>query len=75
MENRCVCCGAIIPEGRMVCPICEMDADEGDAQNWLKEEEYGGHCPLSNGLKTGRNGKAAVCHLFQSGKDRTEKDG
>ena len=28
MENRCVCCGAIIPEGRMVCPICEIDADE-----------------------------------------------
>ena len=28
MENCCVCCGAIIPEGRMVCPICEMDADE-----------------------------------------------
>jgi len=22
-DNRCVCCGAIIPEGRMVCPICE----------------------------------------------------
>ena len=22
-ENRCVCCGAIIPEGRMVCPRCE----------------------------------------------------
>lgn len=21
--ERCVCCGAIIPEGRMVCPICE----------------------------------------------------
>ena len=42
MENRCVCCGAIIPEGRMVCPICEMAADERDAQNWLKEEEYGG---------------------------------
>lgn len=21
--NRCVCCGEIIPEGRMVCPICE----------------------------------------------------
>lgn len=26
MENRCVCCGAIIPEGRMVCPMCEMEA-------------------------------------------------
>ena len=22
-ENRCVCCGAIIPEGRQVCPTCE----------------------------------------------------
>ncbi len=20
--NRCVCCGEIIPEGRMVCPVC-----------------------------------------------------
>ena len=28
MDNRCVCCGAIIPEGCMVCPICEMAADE-----------------------------------------------
>lgn len=28
MENRCVCCGAIAPEGRMACPICEMAADE-----------------------------------------------
>ena len=23
MDNRCVCCGAIIPEGRQVCPKCE----------------------------------------------------
>lgn len=22
-DNRCVYCGDIIPEGRMVCPICE----------------------------------------------------
>ena len=21
-DNRCVCCGAIIPEGRMACPSC-----------------------------------------------------
>lgn len=21
--NRCVCCGEIIPEGRMTCPQCE----------------------------------------------------
>lgn len=25
-ENRCVCCGAIIPEGRQICPICERRA-------------------------------------------------
>ena len=23
-NNRCVCCGDIIPEGRQVCPVCEM---------------------------------------------------
>ena len=22
-EDRCVCCGEIVPEGRMVCPQCE----------------------------------------------------
>ena len=22
-ENRCVCCGEVIPEGRLVCPVCE----------------------------------------------------
>lgn len=22
-ENRCICCGEIIPEGRHVCPTCE----------------------------------------------------
>lgn len=22
MVNRCVCCGEIIPEGRLVCPSC-----------------------------------------------------
>lgn len=26
MEDRCVCCGEIVPEGRMVCPKCEAGA-------------------------------------------------
>lgn len=26
MENRCVCCGEIIPEGRQVCPLCEEES-------------------------------------------------
>ena len=24
MENKCICCGCIIPEGRQVCLICEI---------------------------------------------------
>lgn len=28
MEDRCVCCGAIIPEGRHVCPICLIHVKE-----------------------------------------------
>ena len=23
MSDTCICCGQIVPEGRMVCPICE----------------------------------------------------
>lgn len=26
--DRCVCCGAVIPEGRQVCPICERQWPE-----------------------------------------------
>ena len=25
MDNTCICCGAIIPEGRQICPQCEDD--------------------------------------------------
>ena len=52
MDNFCVCCGAIVPEGRMVCPMCEMSAYEGVYTNWMKEEEYGRHRTRKNGLKT-----------------------
>jgi len=24
-EERCIMCGAVIPEGRQVCPMCEQD--------------------------------------------------
>ena len=26
--NCCVCCGQTIPEGRMVCPECEIEVEE-----------------------------------------------
>lgn len=27
-ENRCVCCGEIIPEGRQICKKCEEEAND-----------------------------------------------
>lgn len=43
MDNRCVYCGEIIPEGRQVCPICERlqtettKAEKSDnvLDNWI----------------------------------------
>lgn len=33
--DRCVCCGATIPEGRMVCHACELKAEE--AKQWWRK--------------------------------------
>lgn len=30
MEDRCVCCGAIIPEGSWACPNCLLNVKEVD---------------------------------------------
>lgn len=37
MDNTCVCCGEIIPEGRMVCPNCE----EGFINSVEFRKDYG----------------------------------
>lgn len=29
MDNTCICCGSTIPEGHMVCLICEENAYAG----------------------------------------------
>lgn len=40
MEDRCVCCGEIIPEGRQVCIRCEIMAEtEEDLINLKVAEE------------------------------------
>lgn len=31
-EDRCVMCDRIVTEGRMVCPMCEKDAEARTAQ-------------------------------------------
>lgn len=41
-ENRCICCGASIPEGRMVCPTCEAKAERRYQQKsggWLTNDK------------------------------------
>ena len=37
-ENRCVCCGEIIPEGRQVCPRCDGSAVDPGFTNGLLAE-------------------------------------
>ena len=32
-EDRCVCCGEIIPEGMMVCHNCLVASKEGGAED------------------------------------------
>jgi len=27
-EDRCICCGAVIPEGKLVCPACENNFEK-----------------------------------------------
>ena len=44
-EDRCIACGEIVPEGRMVCPICEKgkptaDVVEQKKGKWIKNDFY-----------------------------------
>ena len=34
MDNRCVCCGDVIPEGRQICAKCDSDAE--NTTTWRK---------------------------------------
>lgn len=41
-DDICVCCGAYVPEGRMVCPNCQLTVNKPDCQRcryryWLIE--------------------------------------
>lgn len=42
--NRCVCCGATIPEGRQVCSICERDTNIFKKCKWIKVDGNYEHC-------------------------------
>ena len=40
MDNTCVCCGAVIPEGRQVCLICDNTLTDYDkCLKWICEQD------------------------------------
>lgn len=40
MTETCVCCGEVVPEGRMVCLQCEHSAERSDCDNDSKEARH-----------------------------------
>lgn len=40
MDNRCVCCGEIIPEGRQVCPGCENAPLRETLIEFIRQVQY-----------------------------------
>jgi len=40
MEDSCVMCGAFVPEGRMVCPMCEQAVLEREKQGKREDETF-----------------------------------
>ena len=39
MDNRCICCGAIIPEDRQVCLACEQKEKERNKEPYCKGQK------------------------------------
>lgn len=39
MQDLCVCCGNVVPEGRQVCPTCEADPLISRGQNKKVKDE------------------------------------
>ena len=42
MDNLCLMCGEIIPEGIMVCPSCERRIMGDDAPVYIDDKQYSG---------------------------------
>lgn len=86
MLNTCVCCGAVIPEGRQVCPNCLVTAvPPMTNQEWIQsmslgklarflclmQRECDEDCPGYEHCKAGQNGMV-VWLKARGGYARTE---
>ena len=43
-ENRCICCGVIIPEGLQVCPSCQVSASVVCTKDAYDKCQFNGIC-------------------------------
>lgn len=48
--EKCIMCGAVIPEGIQVCPICEREAQTPELV-WLEKMLYKTECSLRSADK------------------------
>lgn len=51
MEERCVMCGAVIPEGRQVCPLCETRILEQETTHVSRKTAGRGRAEILRGLR------------------------
>ena len=62
MEDRCISCGAVVPEGTMICPTCEYEAKriQEESAEHMSETESKAHKRLVELIK------AAGRHLISN---------
>lgn len=73
MEERCLICGAIIPEGRQICPNCEQRSAEQetgakgelDFSAWIREELSKRNMPQAELAKLARVAKPTISHYVR----------
>lgn len=63
--DRCVCCGEIVPEGRMVCPQCEFELQSKSTIGEVLdiEKKIGGNLINENWIKFFRAYPDEFCKL------------
>lgn len=69
-NNRCVCCGEIIPEGLMVCPKCLAVTNK---RKRCKMRHENGNCLPCGGFCTSVNDE--ICTALHQAYDRGRTDG
>ena len=65
MDNTCVCCGAVIPEGRMICWACENGKGVSpERTNDMKETMNPLYAVLATGSADEAAGGTIVLHCM-----------